>query len=149
MHFNKIRYKKDYYQPHKIIRHVLIYLLKRRGKNSKITKHEFQIAYFIFQLHWSDYGEQNRFFIWGWHLIGSKGLRRQSLWSTRTHFESEFNNFKGFNVGRTTRHLGNICDQKIVPLDLVNLCRRESLRRIRNQRFVNQQGRMSSYSLFY
>ena len=129
--FQQIRYKRDYYQPHKIIRHVLIFIEKTRNKkpNSKkwISNRLFYISAALVRPWWVE-------LLGLWLALGTAPILII---------------LKGFNVGRTRLHLGNICEQNIVPRDLVNLCRRESLRRIRNQRFVNQQDRMSSYSLFY
>ena len=36
--FQQIRYKRDYYQPHKIIRHVLIFIEKTRNKKPDSKK---------------------------------------------------------------------------------------------------------------
>ena len=152
MHFNKIQYKRDYYQPHKIIQHVLIYLNRRKIKllNRKkwISNHLFYISAALARLWWVTKILEFSFVTKASDWIIGLRVGSQSDWSN-LYLEPGLNIFKGFNVGRTTRHLGNICDREIVPHDLVNLCRRERLRRIRNQRFINHQDRMSSYSLFY
>ena len=56
MHFNKIQYKRDYYQPHKIIQRVQIYLNRRKIKllNRKkwISNHLFYISVALSRLWW-------------------------------------------------------------------------------------------------